>query len=116
MFITDYSFGSITIGNKTYHKDIIIIADKVYPGWRRHRGHHLSIDDLTLITDNTPETIVIGTGKTGLMQVPRQVIKTLEEDGNIVYVKTTGDAVKTYNNLRQNQSPQRLAAALHLTC
>jgi hypothetical protein len=111
--IEHYAFGTITIDGATYRSDVIVLPDRVVPDWWRKNGHSLSLDDLTDVTSDPPATLIIGTGASGMMDVPRRTIATLEALGVEVVVRPTGEAVRAYNRLAP---AGRVAAGLHLTC
>ncbi len=112
MKIEDYSFGRIKINGETYTKDVIILPDRVYHPWWRKEGHRLSMEDLVEALSEEPEVLVIGRGYAGVMRVPDDVVRALEERGIKVVVQKTREAVKTFNSLKD----KRAVAALHLTC
>ena len=111
--IDGYEFGEITIDGKIYHHDVIIYRDRVDDAWRRIEGHKLSLSDIAQILEKKPEILVIGTGADGVMNVPADVIASIEAKGIKVIVKRTGDACEDYNLLSASKS---VIAALHLTC
>ena len=79
MKIEAYSFGTITIDGKTYHKDIILFPDSVRPNWRRKEGHSLLIEDLQEVIEYRPEILIVGTGAYGVLQVPAVTKKALKK-------------------------------------
>lgn len=111
MRITNYSFGSITIDGTTYRTDVIIYPDRVESSWWRKEGHSLSIDDLKDVISAKPETLIIGTGAYGVMNVPESTIKYLKAKGISIYIARTEEAIKIFNS-----SKGRTIACLHLTC
>jgi hypothetical protein len=111
--ISHYSFGSITIDGKAYRSDVIIFPGRVQGSWWRKEGHYLRPEDLEEVIEAKPELVVIGTGASGVMEVPADTIKWLEGKGMKVKVARTGEAVEIYNSLKDNTSA---VAALHLTC
>ncbi len=112
MYIDSYSFGSIIINGKKYSSDLVIYPEKINVPWWRKEGHKLCLEDLKEIIEFKPEILVIGTGKSGLMKVPKQVMKSLNERGIKTYVEKTPVAVKIYNN----NNRQNIIATFHLTC
>ena len=70
MKINSYSFGSITIDNKIYQKDIIVFPEKVRPNWIRIKDHSLELKDIKEIIGYNPVILIIGTGAYGSMPVP----------------------------------------------
>jgi len=113
MHIDSYSFGHISIDDKAYSSDVIILPGSVRGAWWRKQGHNLAVDDLQAVMDSRPAQLVIGTGYYGNMQVPGDTVRALENAGIGVHVARTADAVALYNEMADSA---RVAAALHLTC
>jgi len=113
MKIERYSFGSITIDGRTYTSDVIIYPERVDASWWRKEGHSLNIVDLADVLKKKPEVLLIGTGSSGLMKVPKETLSHLESQGIEVHVALTAKAVEIFNKL---QSAKRVIAAFHLTC
>jgi hypothetical protein len=111
--ISHYSFGSITVDGKTYRSDVIIFPGRVQGSWWRREGHNLVPEDLDEVVAAEPELVVIGTGASGVMQVPQSTVKWLEGRGIKVKVARTGEAVEFFNSLPDDTTS---VAALHLTC
>jgi uncharacterized protein YprB with RNaseH-like and TPR domain len=111
--IESYSFGSITVDNKTYDKDLIILPGGVRPGWWRKKGHSLHSDDLQQVIEAGPSVLVIGTGNLGRMQVSQETIDYLAAHNIRAQVERTAVACERYNALAR---VEQAAAALHLTC
>jgi hypothetical protein len=114
MTIEKYEFGSITINAKEYIKDVIVFPDKVLCPWWREEGHSLSLNDLKEVIALSPNTLIIGTGAYGVMNVPEETIEKLKELGIETLIAPTEDAVELYNKYLQNK--QNVIACLHLTC
>jgi hypothetical protein len=113
MNIEYYSFGKITIDGRKYTSDVIIYPDKVDSSWWRKEGHKLQIVDLTEVINAVPEVLVIGTGYSGVMVVPKETVSHLESKGITVYIERTTRAVELFNELQKDKTT---VAALHLTC
>jgi hypothetical protein len=111
--IDSYRFGQITIDGKAYHKDVIILPDRVVAGWWRKEGHTLHPEDLEAVLDAAPEVLVVGQGASGLMRVAPETEQALRTAGIELIALSTGQAVEAYNRLRGERA---VAAALHLTC
>jgi len=111
--VEHYSFGKITINGKTYTSDVIIYPGRVDSSWWRKEGHSLYIVDLTDIINAKPGVLIIGTGHSGTMVVPKETLIYLESKGIEVYVERTGKAVELFNKLQKDKT---VIAALHLTC
>ena len=111
--IEHYRFGTITVDGQRYTRDLIILPERIAAGWWRKEGHALHPDDLTAVFEAAPEVLVVGTGAYGMMRVTEETRRALETAGIRLIAATTAEAVKTYNELREET---RVAAALHLTC
>lgn len=89
------------------------LAMRVFPQLvEKTRGHHLQPEDLKTVIEKKPDVLVIGTGAHGIMTVPVETIKYLEEAGIEVICQPTGQAVESFNQITGRQK----AAAFHLTC
>jgi len=106
-------FGTITVDGQRYTRDLIILPERVIGGWWRREGHALHPNDLTAIFEAAPDVLVVGTGACGMMRVTEETRRALIAAGIRLIAAPTTEAVKTYNELREET---RVAAALHLTC
>ena len=113
MKIEAYSFGSIAIEGRRYSSDVIIYPDRVDDRWWRAEGHLLQVSDIQDILEARPDTLIVGTGYSGRMQIAPAVEDELRKHGITLIAEPTGEAWKTYNEL---QASRRAVAALHLTC
>lgn len=111
--IEAYRFGAITVGGETYTGDIKIIDGGVVPDWWRIEGHTLAAADIEDILEAAPDVLVVGTGDPGLMEVPAETARRLEEKDILLVAKPTAEAVKVYNGML---GQRRVAFAAHLTC
>ncbi len=114
MKIEYYSFGNIIINGERYTSDVIIYPNKIDSSWWRKEGHKLQIVDLNEVIKAKPEILVVGTGYSGVMAVPKETISYLESQGIKVYVDRTSKAVELFNDLQN--TGKKVIAALHLTC
>ena len=112
MHISDYRFGRIVIDGKTYTSDVIVYPDRVDPSWWRKEGHSLDPDDLAAVAAAGPEAVIIGTGDSGMMEVPTHTRTFLEKKGITVLIEKTGRAVHLFNE----QRGRKVIGAFHLTC
>lgn len=108
--IEHYSFGRIIIDGKTYTSDVLIVGNTTHSWWR-NQGHVLAPEDLDLIIKENPQTLVVGTGASGLMKIPEETVQFIKSHNIILIAEKTKKAVETFNTLTGTK-----AAALHLTC
>lgn len=113
MKLEHYSFGRLTIDGKTYTSDVIIYPGRVDSSWWRKEGHYLQVVDLVDVINAKPEVLIIGTGYSGVMAVPKETVSHLESKGIEVHVARSEKAVEMFNKL---QKEKLVIAALHLTC
>jgi len=111
--INSYSFGTITIDNNKFTKDLVIFPEKINSNWRRKTGHLLTEDDIAEILDYKPEVLIIGTGASGLMKVDDRVKDKLKSLGIEFIIKKTSEAVTEYNRIYKDK---KVVCVLHLTC
>jgi hypothetical protein len=68
--IDSYDFGRITINRRHYTADLLLFPEKIKDDWRRKKGHRLHIADLEAVLEAKPAVLVVGTGYSGMMDVP----------------------------------------------
>ncbi len=111
--VDSYSFGQMVVEGEEHTNDLILLPDRVVPNWWRDQGHRLSADDLEAVFEAQPEVLVVGTGASGVMDVPRETRRAVRDAGIELEIARTGEAWRRYNDLQQGRPT---AAAFHLTC
>lgn len=114
MKIDFYSFGHIVIDGRPYTSDVIIYHDRVDASWWRKEGHRLDTADLAEVVKSKPDILIIGTGYSGVMRVPKETTEYIVSHGIDLRVERTGKAVDLFNALQGRK--ERIIAALHITC
>jgi hypothetical protein len=113
--IEKYRFGQMTINGVLYRRDLIIAGDRIQENWYRKRGHQLILEDIQETLDKVrPATVVIGTGKMGMMRVDPSLAGMLREKGIEVVAEPTGRAVILFNRLVDQG--EHVLGAFHITC
>lgn len=112
--VENYSFGSIRIDGRSYSSDVIIYPDKITDWWRK-QGHLLQTADIETVLTRNPDTLVVGTGYSGMMQVSPEVEKICVEREIGLIIRRTTEAWQIYNRLSLEEK-QTVIAAFHLTC
>jgi hypothetical protein len=113
--IDSYSFGKMTVNGKEFRKDLMILPDgTVSSPWIRKSGHRLVLEDLKPVLESSAKTLVIGTGKPGLMRPHATLVGDLKKKGITAIVMTSKRAAEKYNAL--SETSDGVAACFHLTC
>jgi len=111
--IDSYDFGTIVVNGRKFTSDLIISKKGINPSWWRKKGQELSKEDIEEVLIDPPEILIIGTGYSGVLNVPKNVENYISSKGIEVIVKRTEEACKEYNKLCEKHD---VIAALHLTC
>lgn len=113
LMIELYDFGRVLINGRTYTSDVIVFPDRVEDNWGQRERHRLSIEDLQEIVKAKPEILIVGTGYSGLMEIPSKTADFVQSKGIKLLAKPTREATELYNKLSKTN---KVVAALHLTC
>lgn len=112
--IESYSFGKMMINGTKFTRDLIIYQDNIKQNWWRKNGHELCVEDIEqVIEEFNPATLVVGTGKYGLMKVLPETEKYLKSKNIILIAQKTEEAVSIFNELFRSD---KVMGAFHLTC
>jgi len=112
--IDDYNFGVIVIGGKVFRSDLVITPKSIFDDWWRLEGHRLQIPDVRDYLAEEFDSVVIGTGYSGLMRVDPEVVELFKSKGCEVFIAKTKEAIKIYNRLVSKG--KKVLAFFHLTC
>ncbi len=111
-FIDNYQFGSIRVNNINYTSDLIITPTGVISNWWRKEGHYFVLEDIPELDWMNVNSVIIGTGWSGLMQVHQSVLRYLEQKKIPFIIKPSPVAVKEFNRYINNMK----LGFFHLTC
>jgi len=119
--IEEYKFGSVTIDGKTYNHDVEVRWTGHVFDWLRKKSHVIDSDDIKRALEQNPETIIIGTGESGIAKVSDRLKQEVESKGIQLIIDRTEQATKTFNIIndesRDEEGEQRKVIGLfHLTC
>ena len=113
--IEEYASGMyMIVDGQTHRNDLKIIDGRVKGDWWRKEGHRLDSADNEDVIAADPDTLVIGTGYAGNMQVPDDIRSVLSDHNIRTVAQNTRDAVETFNQLKEQG--ENVAGAFHLTC
>lgn len=119
--INEYHFGSITIDDKIYEHDVEVRWTGEVLDWWREESHIIDIKALERAVGESPETIIIGTGKSGFAKVTENVQNFIREKGIELIIDKTEEAVKTFNVIKEESEEEegrqlKVIGLFHLTC
>ncbi len=93
-----YSDGRVTVGERDYHRSVILAPDRLVDDWRPQQHDDLTARDLEPILGMRPEILLLGTGST--LRFPAAGLTAeLLEAGIGVEVMDTAAACRTFNIL-----------------
>jgi len=119
--IEDYQFGSITIDGKTYDHDVEVRWTSEILKWWREESHVIDVEDVKRAVEQNPETIVIGTGESGIARVTEEAKKFIQGKGIKLVIDKTEEATKTFNVINEESvleegKQNKVIGLFHLTC
>ena len=115
--IASCRWGRVSIDGYCTMKDA-----KLYPSgarawdWRETGTRHdpgIQPADIIELIQHGAEAVVLSTGVLRMLRVSPKTLAVLQESGIRVHVVPTGEAVTTYNLLRETE---RVGALIHSTC
>lgn len=119
--IEEYRFGQAIIDGKKYDNDIEVRwTDEVLP-WEFRERHLIDVEEIKRAVGQNPETIIIGTGESGLAEVTKGAQNYIKESGIELIIDKTEEAIKTFNvmkedSLEEENKQRKVIGLFHLTC
>ena len=110
--IESVGFGEIKVKGKTYYSDVVI-------DWEgnielRKKSHVFDINEFARLLERKPEIIVIGTGFSGCVKIPEEVIEVSKEKGVKLFPEQTEKAMDVFNAFISEK--RKAIAVIHTTC
>jgi uncharacterized protein len=109
--IQRYDQGEITVRGVLYKNSCIVLPDRVIPNWRPTSFFDLKVEDFSLLTELTPEIVILGTGASQYFPHP-SLTEPLMQHRIGLEVMDTSAACRTYNILMAEG--RHVAAALFM--
>ena len=116
--INGTAFGSITLGDETYDKDVYILAGGEVKKRKKRlakdvygTSHKIGPDELARLCKGKPKIVFIGTGQQGVAELTEEGKRYLEKQGIDYAALPTPEIVASYN-----KCDKRKAALIHVTC
>jgi len=122
--IGEYRFGSIIIDGKTYNYDVevrCLDSKTEILDWQRQESHDINVDAVKRAVEQKPDTIIIGTGESGIAKVTELAKQFIHENRIKLIIDITGEAIKTFNVIQQGSIEEQgeeanIIGLFHLTC
>jgi glucokinase len=116
--IAGYRFGEVTIGQRSYSRDVYILVDGTVKKRKKsiareeyHTAHALGPKELERVCRGGPEILFVGTGETGAVKLNEEALRYLSQRSIDCKALPTPEAIDAYN-----KSGKRKAALIHVTC
>ncbi len=119
--IEEYNFGSIKINGNDYEEDVEVRwTDEVLP-WVQKERHKIDVEEIKRAVEQKPDTIIIGTGESGLTKVTEEAQEEIRKNGIKLIIDETENAIKTFNVIKEdseeeNGKQEKVIGLFHLTC
>jgi hypothetical protein len=119
--IGEYKFGSIKVNGETYNHDVAVFWTGEVLKWQREQSHVIDVKDVKTAVDVSPDTIVIGTGESGVAVVKDEAKEFVKEKGIKLIIDKTEEAIKTFNVIflhseEEKGEQDKVVGLFHLTC
>jgi len=119
--IEEYQFGLIIVDGKKYNEDVEVRWTDEVLSWSFRQRHLIDIEEVKRAVEQSPETIIIGTGKSGLAKVTKKTQDFIKEKGIELIIDRTEEAIKTFNVINESSLEElgrqhRVIGLFHLTC
>ncbi len=111
LMIHSVSEREIRIGNNAYIETIALTVDIIIDDWTAKSVGELEENDFSILLNENPEVIVLGTGMTNVFP-PRELVFAFARRGIGFEVMATPAAARTFNVLAGEN--RRVAAVLYL--
>jgi len=112
------SFGEVSVGRKTYTRDVhlpvngkVKVRKKALARELYGTSHTIGPKELKKVCKGGPEVLFVGTGHSGQMRLNEEAERYLEQRAIECRALPTPEVVEAYN-----KSKQRKAALIHVTC
>ncbi|MGB9675254.1 MAG: MTH938/NDUFAF3 family protein [Candidatus Nanoarchaeia archaeon] len=115
--IDNFIYGCITINGKDYKEDVYIFPNGTITTRKcslEGKTHlEVSADELTLLSKDEPEAIIIGTGKHGGLSLSQEAINLCREKGIKIEAFVTQKAANRFN--WYVEKGKKVAGLFHIT-
>jgi len=117
--IEEYNFGEIKIDGKTYNHDVEVRWNGEALKWWRKESHVIDVEDVKRAIEESPDTIIIGTGELGVARVTEVAKNEIKSRGIELIIDLTEEATKAFNIISEEskkEGQRKVIGLFHLTC
>ncbi|MDO8639446.1 MAG: MTH938/NDUFAF3 family protein [bacterium] len=119
--IEEYKFGYIIIDERTHDQDVEVRWTDDVLAWRRKDSHIIDVEDIRRAAEQNPDTIVIGTGESGIAMITDEAQDFIRARGIELVIDRTEEAAKTFNvindeSFEEDGKQNKVIGLFHLTC
>jgi len=119
--IQEYRFGLININGKNHSEDVEVRWTGEVLRWQRKENHKVNTEDVERAIEQNPDTIVIGTGESGMVEVTDEAQNLINKKGIRIVIDATEQAIKTFNVINGESEEEegeqdKVIGLFHLTC
>jgi hypothetical protein len=120
--IEEYRFGFIKINGIEYANDVEVRWTNEVLALVFKERHKIGVEEVKRAIEQKPNTIIIGTGESGLAKVTEEAKEKIEKNGIKLIIDKTEEAIKTFNVLKEESEEEeegvkeKVIGLFHLTC
>lgn len=119
--IEECHYGLITIDGKIYNHDVEVRWNDEILKWWRGESHVIDTEDVKRAMDQSPDTIIIGTGESGNAKVTEEAKEEIKSKGIELIIDLTEQATKTFNIINEESEEEegeqrKVIGLFHITC
>ncbi len=119
--IEEYNFGSIKINGEDYNYDVEVRWTDEVLAWPFIERHLIGAEEVKRAIEQKPDTIVIGTGESGLAKITKEAQEEIRRNNIKLVIDKTEEAVKTFNAIKEDSEEEegkqeKVIGLFNLTC
>jgi len=115
---SSFNFGSIVIDGKQYAYDVVILPEGTVKEREASKAmfgsHTIAKGEIEQLAKTKPETIIVGTGTSGMAAVSKDAQAYAREAKLNLLVLPSSQAIEKLNQLMDER--RSVAALIHITC
>lgn len=116
--VNSFNFGSIVIDGKQYGYNVVVLPDGSVKEREASKtmfgSHNIRKNEIEELAKTEPETLIVGTGTSGMAAVSEEAQAYAREAKLDMVVLHSSEAIEKFNQL--TDEGKRAAALIHITC